>query len=288
MTSLPHSANLEEDTTRLLQTAVAALDAGAAAKLQEMLDRRPAITQYRTEVGDGGYFASATLLHHIAGNPIRYPLPANILEVAAIVLQHGADPNALCGVPGNSYSTIGLLLTSKQASEAGVAVALIDLLLAAGAKDEVFTDADVLSKPLWNGGRATAEALVGRGVAMDARHAAALGRLDRLQEILDGAPMERRILEEALVYASMQNEWEAVRLLVTRGAKGDVNASPGGQSSALHNAAWRGNTDIVNLLLEHGADACVRDNQYQASPAGWAEHGGHAELAALLRSREGG
>ncbi|MCW3062051.1 MAG: Ankyrin [Capsulimonas sp.] len=265
-----------------LQT-VRALDAGDMRALTTLLDKCPALIRYHCHRGEygRGYFGDATLLHHIAGNPIRGPIPPNVMDIARELLARGADPNAVA----NTSTTIDLLITSRQASEAGVAVPLINLLVAAGASDHVLRDPDLLSQPLWNGGRATAETLVRSGSRMDARHAAALGRLDILPGLLGDNPTSQS-LEEALVYACVQNEEEAVRYLVGRGAKGDVNASPGGQSSALHNAAWRGNTRIVTLLMENGAHMNGRDTQWNGVPADWAEHGGHAELAALMRGRE--
>jgi hypothetical protein len=56
--------------------------------------------------------------------------------------------------------------------------------------------------------------------------------------------------------------------------------------TALHEAAFAGEPDLVGLLLELGADPTVKDDQYGATPAGWAEHAGHAELAATLRDAE--
>jgi len=38
----------------------------------------------------------------------------------------------------------------------------------------------------------------------------------------------------------------------------------------------------VELLLERGADRSIRDSSFDATPAGWAEHEGHAAIAARL------
>ena len=65
-------------------------------------------------------------------------------------------------------TTCELLLTSMQASEESVAVPLCDMLIAAGAHDEL-SDPDVLTLPLRNAAPATAAALVRRGVVMDLR-----------------------------------------------------------------------------------------------------------------------
>jgi ankyrin repeat protein len=68
-------------------------------------------------------------------------------------------------------------------------------------------------------------------------------------------------------------------------ARGDVLVTHGGRSSctALHEAANRGYLEIVRLLLEQGADTTVVEPQWGGTPAGWAEHGGHLDIADLLR-----
>ncbi len=50
-------------------------------------------------------------------------------------------------------------------------------------------------------------------------------------------------------------------------------------ATALHHAAERGNREMVGLLLESGADMNARDDEFGATPTGWAieylrEHGG--------------
>jgi ankyrin repeat protein len=269
----------------LVRAGVAAIDQGDLPRLTALLDRSPRVLGLRCRVGEWyeeGYFRGAMLLHHVAGNPIRCPLPDNILPVTRLLLDRGADPNA---ATGGGATTIGLLLTSRQASEAGVALPLVDLLRAAGARcDE--DDASILSAPLLNAAPATARELVRRGAKMDLRHAAGLGRLDVLEPLLaSGAKPAMR--EEALAFACIRGETAAARMLVAHGARGDLLVAPGGRTprTALHEAANRGHRDIVQLLLEHGADPGVVEPHFGGTPAGWAEHGGHAELAAVLRER---
>jgi hypothetical protein len=38
----------------------------------------------------------------------------------------------------------------------------------------------------------------------------------------------------------------------------------------------------VELLVELGADPTIADTEFDSTPAGWAEHGGHSEVAAYL------
>jgi hypothetical protein len=266
----------------LFQTAVTALDAGDLQGLESLLRQNPSLVDDRGQVGEWyeeGYFAGATLLHHVAGNPIRCPLPPNILDITRLLLRQGADPNA---VTLGGATTIELLLTSMQASEAGVAVALIDLLRDAGARDELH-DPEVLTGPLLNAAPATAAQLAERGAALDIRHAAGLGRLDQLDVLLvhDHDPLRR---EEALVFACIRGQDGAARLLLQHGARGDVLVQPGGITprTALHEAAARGYGGLVRLLLDHGADARIVEPHFGGTAADWARHGGHPDIAALL------
>ncbi|OPX11288.1 ankyrin repeat domain-containing protein [Mycobacterium sp. AT1] len=73
-----------------------------------------------------------------------------------------------------------------------------------------------------------------------------------------------------------------VRALAAAG--GDLDADVGGHTM-LHHAAWFGDVELVETLLECGANPDVRDAEHGATPLGWAEHG-HAEATAeILRVR---
>ena len=262
----------------LFRNAVEALDSGDVPRLEALLADHPSLSRYRCRTGaryEQGYFAGATLLYHIAGNPDRGPLPRNILEIARLLISRDFDPKA-------AEYTVGLLLTSRRASEAGVALPLVDLLVKAGAKFDLSAP-DVLGLPLLNVAPETAEALVQRGAKMDIRHAAGLGKIEVVKSMLV-EKMEPAMLEEALAYASIRGQTEAAGLLSQHGARGDVLVTPGGQTprTALHEAANRGHADIVKLLLARGADTRVVEPRWGGTPAGWAEHGGHLEIAAML------
>lgn len=269
----------------LVRNGIAAIDAGDLPRLRALLDRYPRLVRLRCRAGEWyeeGYFKGAMLLHHVAGNPIRGPLPANVVEIARLLLERGADPNAVTETGG---STIGLLLTGKQPSDAGVGMALVDLLRAAGARD--YDTAEALTSTVLNHAPATARELVRRGAQMDLRHAAGLGEVAALERLL-AEDEQRALLEEALTFACIRGEEAAARVLIDHGARGDVLVTPGGRTprTALHEAANRGHRRIVDLLLERGAATDVVEPHFGGTPAGWAEHGGHPDLAAMLRQRQ--
>jgi ankyrin repeat protein len=57
--------------------------------------------------------------------------------------------------------------------------------------------------------------------------------------------------------------------------------------AALHEAAYAGDRELCELLLGLGADPTLRDTSFDATPAGWARHSHHDELAAWLEERTG-
>ncbi|HLB08421.1 MAG TPA: ankyrin repeat domain-containing protein [Gemmatimonadaceae bacterium] len=260
------------------RNAVAALDAGDLPRLEALIDAHPSLLRYACRVGEWyeqGYFAGATLLWHIAGNPIRGPLPRNILAIARVLVdRHFTGEDA--------RNTIGLLLTSKQASEAGVALPMIDLLTRSGARFDLDAP-DALDAPLLNHAPDTAEALVHRGATPQLRHSAALGDVVAMRRML-GEPVDQTTLDDALVFACIRGQRDAAALLVARGANGGVLLTPGGQTprTALHEAANRGYAEIVELLIAAGASALVVEPRWNGTAAGWAQAGGFTALAERL------
>ncbi|HZI88528.1 MAG TPA: ankyrin repeat domain-containing protein, partial [Pyrinomonadaceae bacterium] len=76
---------------------------------------------------------------------------------------------------------------------------------------------------------------------------------------------------------------EVAKLLLAKGA--DINAIPLGfdySGNALHYAALRGHTAMVEFLLQNGADPNIADSKVHSSPAGWAAYGGHEDLEEFL------
>jgi hypothetical protein len=273
--------------------ALAALRAGDVERLRGLLADDPPLIGARTNREPPyGYFSGATLLHHVAGNPTwDRPLPNNIVEVARLLLQHGADVNASTLGP-NGGTTMGLVITSKQASDANVSGPLMELLLKHGAKLDLQSAASVvpdwggrnpLDLPLANHAPRAAEKMIELGAKADVCAAAALGRMDLLRGCFDedgrlrsgsrrrGKRMsERDAIGLAMLYAYVRGQREAVDFLLEKDGNWDMTGVNNG--TALHRAAWAGDLDMVQRLVAKGADTSNRDNPFNSTPLSWAQH----------------
>jgi ankyrin repeat protein len=93
----------------------------------------------------------------------------------------------------------------------------------------------------------------------------------------------QNVINNAFIYACMHNRIEAAKLLLDKGA--EINAIPPGfdyAGTGLHNAAVNGHRAMVEFLIENGADANIRDEKVNGTPAGWADYGGHGDLRDYL------
>lgn len=78
---------------------------------------------------------------------------------------------------------------------------------------------------------------------------------------------ERRKLSNAAV----DNNTEAVRLMLAAGWPVDVRGQHGGTS--LHWAAWHGNARMAQIILQHNPPLECTDTDFGGTPLGWAIHG---------------
>jgi ankyrin repeat protein len=234
----------------------------------------------------------ATLLHYLAANGVenyRQVSPPNAPAIARLLLRAGADPNALASMYGGEYPTLPLLVSSTPPAEAGVQIPLLETLLDFGADLEGSAGgpwASPLRTALAFSFSGAAQALVRRGAKVDCLSVAAgLGRLPEARALLPAADAAER--HRALALAAQLGHTEAVRLLLDAGENPDRFNPEGLHSHAtpLHHAALAGHLEVARLLLAAGASPTTKDLLWQATPQGWAEHGGHPELARFLREQ---
>ena len=236
----------------------------------------------------------ATLLHYVAANGVeghRQRTPPNAVAIARLLLDAGADVDALAAMYGGRPTTLSMLVSSSHPAAAGVQVPLVDVLVDAGAAVDGAGEGEWTS-PLMTalvfGFTGAADALVRRGARVDTLPAAAgLGRTAEARGLLGSATAGER--HRTLALASQLGHADIVRLMLDAGEDPD-RYNPHGHhahSTPLHQAVLAGRDEVVHLLVERGARLDMLDTIYQGTPLGWAEHAGRTALAEYLRSHGG-
>jgi ankyrin repeat protein len=267
------------------ETAVEAVISGDVAALRRILREYPELVRARSTRRH-----HATLLHYVAANGVeggRQKTPANALEIARVLLDAGAEVDALADMYGQHCTTMSMLVSSCHPAKAGLQAALAELLLDFGAAMEGQGSKwqSAVMTALTFGYLGTAETLARRGAPLnDLVPVAGLGRLADAARLLPAADDQSRHM--ALALAAQHGHVEVVRLLLNAGE--DPNRyNPDGfhsHSTPLHQAISSGHDGVVKLLVERGARLDIRDTLYQATPLGWAIHCEKPAIAEFLRA----
>jgi len=146
-----------------------------------------------------------------------------------------------------------------------------------------------LLQAIYQGNQARADELLAGDPELDVFEAAAVGRTDRLRELLDEDPDLANAWAgdgfQPLGLASFFGQVEAARLLVERGAEVNSASRNDMKVMPLHSAAATGDPDarheLAKLLLEHGADPNARQ-QDDYTPLMAADQHGDERLRDLL------
>jgi hypothetical protein len=296
------------------ETARTLLSTGDLSSLAVLLDEHPGLTAARAPNDDppyDGYFNGATLLHHVAGNPLIEPIPDTVLAGARLLIERGAEVDAVTRAGPSQpndigWTTLGLAATSAALRRAGAQAALIDLLAAAGADLDARNGGAVMGA-LYYGETHAARHLADRGCRLDLIAAAGVGDLDRVATELErsdedlaaaprlahysripwpahGSPHAAAIdiRGMALVHSALHGRLEAMRLLLDAGCDPDHRPPFEHGGTALHWAVMGDRPGAVRLLLAHGADPHARDAEFDSTPAGWAEHLGRPAATEAL------
>jgi Ankyrin repeats (many copies) len=273
-----------ESEVSTFERAAEAIVTGELPTLQRLLREDPALVRARSSREH-----RATLLHYVSANGVesyRQRTPDNILEIARHLLDAGAEVDAVADVYGG-LTTFALVVTSESPRRAGVQNDLADLLLARGAR----MPPDIVRYCLVNGCPEAAAHLAQRGAPVDVVGAAGIGRLDLVRQVVE-APggLSEKDGGAAMVMAAWYRRHDVIALLLDHGVTPGARRDHDGQT-ALHVAAYQGDTALVELLLRHRAPLEVTDAVYGTPPMVWALHAWLVEnrpdsdvYAAILRA----
>lgn len=146
-----------------------------------------------------------------------------------------------------------------------------------------------LLQAVYRGDQAAVDELLAAEPELDVFEAAAVGRTERLRELLDADPKVANAWAEdgfqPLGLASFFGRVDAARLLIERGAEVNSASRNDFKVMPLHSAVAEKDAEtryeLATLLLEHGADPNARQ-QDDFTPLMAADQHGDERLRALL------
>ncbi|ATY13029.1 hypothetical protein CU254_23225 [Amycolatopsis sp. AA4] len=209
-----------------------AIREGDTDRLSELLRADPELAACRL----GGPARGRTPLHVVSDWPGYFP---NGPRIAELLIAAGADVNAR---PDGGESPLHWTASSD---DAAVARVLIDAGADLEASDgSIGTPLDnAIGYACWN----VARLLVERGARVEKLwHAAALGLLDRMEELIAGSAPAQDALDQALWHACAGGQRRAAERLVGLGA--DVTFTPDYGRGTLIDAASTDGTQRANLI----------------------------------------
>ena len=236
------------------------------------------------------YIADGTDINalHFEMPPLTWAAMMGQTQAAELLLQHGADVN---GRNRDDNTALHLAMFLGRAETA-------ELLLKSGAdvtarNDDGATPIDTLGVP-WEMTKMTAEfmgvelereqveagkAKIREILSADAKFtveippnsennstdlwaAASTGDLQAIKRYIkegrDVNALDKTFQISAMSWGALHGQTEVVQFLIENGA--DVNVKSGDGATPLHSAAFLGRTDVTKLLLENGADIKARSN----------------------------
>jgi len=256
------------------EDAVEAIIHGEVTTLKRMLAERPELIRTRSTRKH-----HSTLLHYVGANGVegfRQRTPKNAVQVAEVLLEAGAEVDAVADMYGGS-KTVGLVATSIHPKNAGVQDELIGVFIAHGAHiDRLGGEGStpLINGCLANGRPGAAEYLARRGAVIDLEGAAGIGRLDLVRgfvaddgSLINGATHEQ--MRDGFSWACEYGRTDVVEFLLERGMDVAARLRPHTQTG-LHWAAYGAHVETVKALLRHRPPLDVRDESFDGTPLEWA------------------
>jgi hypothetical protein len=283
------AALLADDPSLVTETIWAAATAADPDAARRHLDIDPALARR-----SGGPFRWEPLLYLCYSRLPIHRSAEDVLETARLLLDAGADPDtgflwrglatpftALTGVfgegeqgphrqPRHPHDVVLAILLLERGAEPNDGQTLYNRMFTPGTEHLEILFRHGLGQPdngPWRrrlgDAMETPEQLLDRQVRWAAEH----GFVDRLE-----------------LFARHGVDLSGVRLRDPRVLPDDPNAKTDGRTP-LHEAAWDGDVDRINALLDAGSDPTVTDDVHDGMPLDWAEYAYQEGAAELLRRR---
>lgn len=254
-----------DSSVAAFESAVDAIALGDAKALAELLRANPRVVRGRSARAH-----HATLLHYTGANGVedyRQRTPANIVEIADLLLDAGAEVDAVADMYGHS-ATLSLAAGSVHPQRMGVQIPLMAALLERGAViDGPPGSTNPVLSALRNGRREAALFLAARGAKLTVESAAGVGNAGLVQTYLAEGQADSKQLEYGFAWACEYGHVDVAELLLAHGV--EINGLYLGQTG-LHWAAIGARIDVLKFLLDRGASTEAR-NVYGATPLGQAQ-----------------
>jgi len=240
------------------EAAADAIVTGDIQTLRQLLAQDPSLISARSHRSH-----NATLLHYVAANGIegfRQKTPKNIVDIAKLLLDSGADIRATSNAYGGPSTVLGLAATSIHPFRSGVDQPLLETLLDRGASTESPAGAgsgqSAILGCLTNGRGNAAALLAARGARLNLETAAGAGRMDVVQSFFtdDGKlkpPATQRQLQRGFLWACQFGHLAIAEFLLDRGA--DLRDQAETSETGLHWAVVGCQLPVIQFLLKRGA-----------------------------------
>lgn len=291
-----------------------AIEAGDAARLVEQLDRHPELIQARGTNGNdllgmAGDLEIVRLLLEQGADPNRgndygwtklhQAAYSNQRQLAELLLDAGASTALSARGDGGTplivalfwghQEVVDLLSLEPRNLRVAAGLGLLDMIRELAGTSQAGSHRGFYRPhggfPAWEPSGEPQEVLDEALV-----WAAKSDRVDALELLVElGARVEADPYRgTALLWAAANGRVAAMHKLIELGADPDQRATFGGPThgegvTALHLAAQSGQLEAVRVLLAAGADPTILDGLHDSPARGWAEFGGHKEIAELLR-----
>ena len=191
---------------------------------------------------------SRTLLHIVADWPGHYP---NGAAIVAALIAAGADANAAVLHPEATGSPETPLHWAASSDDVDVLDALLDGGANIEAPGAVFTGGTAMSDAVVFAQWRSAHRLLERGASTTIWQAAALGLLERVEQLCVEAPPAPEQITNALWHACRGGQRGVAEYLLGRGA--DLNWVGHDRRTPLDAADKSGDGDLVQWLIARGA-----------------------------------